>query len=68
MEFFEKLNFLMDITNTTNSALARYVILDTSYISRLRNGKRQPPHNTKIINQMAAYFARNCSEEYQKRL
>lgn len=67
MQFSEKLNFLMDITNTTNSALARYVILDASYISRLRNGKRQPPNNAAIINQMAAYFARNCSEEYQKK-
>lgn len=67
MQFSEKLNLLMDITNTTNSALARYVILDASYISRLRSGKRQPPHNKEIISQMAAYFARNCSEEYQRK-
>jgi hypothetical protein len=67
MQFSEKLNFLMDITKTTNSALARYVILDASYISRLRSGKRQPPHNAELINQMAAYFARNCSKEYQKK-
>lgn len=67
MHFSEKLNFLMDITKTTNSALARYVILDASYISRLRNGKRRSPNNEEIINQMAAYFARNCSEEYQRK-
>jgi len=57
----------MDITKTTNSSLARYVILDASYISRLRSGKRQLPRNEGIINEMATYFARNCSEEYQKK-
>lgn len=67
MQFSEKLNFLMDITKTTNSALARYVILDASYISRLRRGKRQLPRNEEIVNEMATYFARNCSEDYQKK-
>lgn len=65
MQFYEKLNFLMDITQTTNSALAKYMVLDASYISRLRSGKRQPSKNEALIDQMSAYFARNCGGEYR---
>ena len=43
MSFAEKLNFLMDVTKTPNSALAHNVALDASYISRLRNGSRKLP-------------------------
>ncbi|MDD4802640.1 MAG: transcriptional regulator [Syntrophomonas sp.] len=67
MQFSEKLNFLMDITKTTNSALSRYVLLDASYISRLRRGKRQLLRNEETVKGMAAYFARKCGEEYQKK-
>ncbi len=67
MRFSEKLGFLMDVTKTTNSALSLYVSLDASYISRLRSGKRLAPRNENIIRRMAAYFARNCSEEYRKK-
>lgn len=57
----------MDITNTTNSALSLYVSLDKSYISRLRSGKRQLPRNKDSVKLMAAYFARNCRDEYRKK-
>ncbi len=36
MTFAEKLDFLMNITQTSNSALAHAATLDASYISRLR--------------------------------
>ena len=40
MRFSEKLDYLMKVTNTTNSALASSTSLDASYISRLRRGVR----------------------------
>lgn len=56
----------MDITKTTNSALSRYVALDASYISRLRSGKRLLPRNDGNIRSMAAYFARNCKDDFRQ--
>lgn len=67
MLFCEKLRFLMDVTKTSNSALAHSVKLDASYISRLRAGKRQCPRDGNYIHAMAAFFARHCDEEYQRR-
>lgn len=64
--FSEKLDFLMNITKTTNSALALYTTLDASHISRLRNGGRKPARNENYIQSMAAYFAKHCQEGYQK--
>ncbi|KUO51164.1 MAG: hypothetical protein APF76_16875 [Desulfitibacter sp. BRH_c19] len=66
MKFNEKLNFLMNITNTANSVLARNVSLDPSFVSRLRRGIRTPAKNENYIKKMAEYFAKNCSAEYQK--
>ncbi|MBP8640126.1 MAG: hypothetical protein KBI01_04405 [Oscillospiraceae bacterium] len=67
MRFFEKLDFLMNITNTSNSALALNIKLDPSHISRLRRGERNPLKNEACIGAMAAYFARHCDQEYQQR-
>ena len=67
MPFCEKLSFLMDVTKTSNSALAHAVKLDASYISRLRGGKRLCPRDDGCIYAMAAYFARHCEADYQRR-
>lgn len=66
MKFGEKLDMLMKITDTSNIALARSVSLDASFISRLRRGERTPSKNENYIMAIAAYFARNCSAEYQR--
>ena len=66
LKFGEKLDILMKITNTSNIALARNVSLDPSFVSRLRRGVRTPAKKENYIMSMAAYFARNCREEYQK--
>lgn len=66
MEFSEKLDFLMTITKTTNSALARYTSLDPSYISRLRNGSRIPVDSSGYLNAMADYFSRHCGDSMKK--
>ncbi|NLX02744.1 MAG: transcriptional regulator [Syntrophomonadaceae bacterium] len=66
MTFGEKLDFIMNITSTTNSVLARAISIDPSLVSRLRRGDRTPSKNQNYIRAMAEYFARNCTTEYQK--
>ena len=65
MLFCEKLEFVMNITKTTNSALSLNINLDPSYISRLRNGRRNIAKNRTYIKAMAEYFAKRCTEDYQ---
>lgn len=67
MAFAEKLDFLMNITKTSNSVLAHAVLLDASYISRLRRGKRMMPKDSRLIQSMAIFLARRFKEDYQKR-
>lgn len=66
MTFAEKLDLLMNITNTSNSLLSRKISIDASYISRLRRGVRTPAKNVSYIQSMSEYFARCCHAEYQK--
>ncbi|HBI26184.1 MAG TPA: transcriptional regulator [Peptococcaceae bacterium] len=66
MTFAEKLDLLMNITNTSNSLLAHSISLDASFISRLRRGVRAPAKNANYIQAMSGYFARCCQAEYQK--
>jgi hypothetical protein len=68
MKFNEKLNFLMNITNTKNSTLALNTALDASHISRLRRGLRALPKNQNFVRAMALYFSKHCSEDYQKKV
>lgn len=65
MNFAEKLDLLMHITNTSNSLLARNLTLDASVISRLRRGVRTPAKNATYLEKMSEYFARSCPAEYQ---
>jgi len=67
MNFNEKLDFLMNITKTKNSDLAMYTSLDSSYISRLRRGKRKLSNNENFVLAMAEYFIKNIKEDYQKK-
>jgi hypothetical protein len=66
MTFAEKLDLLMNVTNTTNSVLARSISMDPSFISRLRRGVRSPARNVNYIRMMAEYFNRCCNADYQK--
>ncbi|MBV1758609.1 MAG: hypothetical protein KMY55_12320 [Dethiosulfatibacter sp.] len=65
MKFSEKLDFLMNMTKTSNSLLSLNTTLDASYISRLRNGKRKPVKRGDYIDKMASYFSKNLNEKYQ---
>lgn len=63
----EKINFLMDITQTNNSTLARALNFDPSYISRIRSGKRGVPKNQPFLEPLAFFIAKNIVTEFQKR-
>lgn len=65
MQFSNKLNFLMNITNTSNKELAEGISVDRSLISLLRSGKRKTPRNHDHILHMASFFARRCSADFQ---
>ena len=57
-----KLDFLMKLTETSNSALGRELGFDPSYISRMRSGKRGLPRDRFFLEPAAAYFARALKE------
>lgn len=65
MHFSNKLNFLMNITNTTNKELAEGISVDRSLISLLRSGKRKTPRNHDHVMHMATFFAKRCSADFQ---
>lgn len=65
MHFSNKLNFLMNITNTSNKELAEGISVDRSLISLLRSGKRKTPRNQDHIMHMASFFAKRCSADFQ---
>lgn len=67
MQFYEKLLFIMNLTQTQNKELAQAIQVDPSIISRLRNGKRGVPRNPELLRSMALYFSERCNTEYQRR-
>jgi len=66
MKDYEKLDFLMNVTKTSNSALSMSINLDSSHISRLRRGERHLVRDAEYMRKMAAYFLNQCHEEIQK--
>lgn len=58
MDFSSKLNFLMNITQTSNKELAKSIYVDPSLISHLKSGNRKRPHNHQHIVNMAEFFAK----------
>lgn len=66
MQLYEKLTFLMNLTQTSNRMMARELRVDPSLISRLRTGKRGLPRNRDHVRGMAAYLSKRCATEYQR--
>jgi hypothetical protein len=66
--FYKKLDMLMKITGTKNSALAMQTSLDASHISRLRRGERRLVQDADYVKAMASYFSRQLGEDYRRRL
>ncbi len=65
MTFSEKLISLMNLTSTTNIALAQGTGIDPPQVSRLRKGVRGMPRNSEIVRRVSAYFAGKCMSDYQ---
>ena len=51
-----KLDLLMNLTGTSNGELGKALSFDTSYISRIRSGKRGTPRHQPFVEPAAAYF------------
>lgn len=60
MQFFQKLSFLMTVSNTTNKQLSQKLHVDPSLISLLKTGRRKLPKNNERIQDMADFFAKYC--------
>ena len=63
----EKLDYIMKLTNTKNSDLAKALGFDPSYVSRMRSGKRGLPNHHPFIEPASRFFARRVTEDYQKK-
>ena len=66
MIFSDKLNFLMNLTQTANKDLAAGISVDRSLISLLRTGKRGMPRNRDHISHMALFFAQRCTADFKR--
>lgn len=66
MQFYEKLTFLMDLTQVSNRMLSQELQVDPSLISRLRRGNRRLPRNREHIKVMSQYFSKRSNTEYQR--
>ena len=66
MNFEEKFNYLMNLTGTHNSDLARAVSIDASLVSRWRSGSRSPAGNREMMSALGAYFAARLKTGHQK--
>lgn len=66
MQLYEKLTFIMGLTQTSNRVLARELQVDPSLISRLRTGSRGIPRNREYLKIMAHFFAKRCTTRYQR--
>ncbi|MDC7245252.1 MAG: hypothetical protein PQJ47_04990 [Sphaerochaetaceae bacterium] len=66
MNFGEKLELLMNMTNTTNNEIASRLDIDPSLVSRFRTGKRVPSAASGYREQIASFIASKATEDYQK--
>ncbi len=66
--FAQRLDFIMNLTNTKTSVLARAASIDSSYVSKLRNGSRKLPKDPVFLTDMCDYFAKHIKDEHQVRI
>ena len=66
MQLYEKLIFIMNLTQTSNRMLAKELQVDPSLVSRLRTGTRGIPRNREYLKVMSIYFSKRCTAEYQR--
>ncbi len=63
--FHERLSILLKISDVSNSQIARHLNLDTSYISKLKNGKRNLPKNHDFLKPLIGYTLKNIKTNHQ---
>ncbi len=66
MSFGQRLDLLIKITDASNQTLARFVSLDPSYVSRLRNELRPLAKKEEYSQMMAVFFAQQSSESHKQ--
>ena len=64
--FQKNFHTLLTVVPINISDLARFLNFDPSYISRIRNGQRQPANPTEFARKISAFVARHCQTEEQK--
>lgn len=57
-----RLDLLMNLTGTSNGELGKALSFDTSYVSRIRAGKRGIPRHQPFVEPAASFFAEKLSE------
>lgn len=66
MDFCNKMDFLMKLTQMKNKELAAEMSVDRSLISLLRTGKRGIPQNKLHVRHMAESFSKRILTAYQR--
>ena len=64
--FQKNFHTLLTVVPINISDLARFLNFDPSYISRIRNGQRQPANPAEFARNISAFVARHCQTEEQK--
>ena len=63
--FKQKFDFLMTLTSTRNSDMAKILSFDPSYIGRIRRGERGIPLHAPFVEPASRYFARKLTDEHK---
>ena len=66
VHFQKNFHTLLTVVPINISDLARFLNFDPSYISRIRNGQRQPANPAEFARKISAFVARHCQTEEQK--
>lgn len=62
------LNKLLNVLPVSISELSRFLNYDASYISRIRNGQRQPSNPQEFVSGVAGFVVRRCHDSSQKKM
>ena len=66
MEFYEKLTFLLQITNTNNNELAEAIGVGPSIVSLYKTDRRPMPKKTNKLRNLAKFFGSLVLNKYQR--
>ena len=66
VHFQKNFHTLLTVVPINISDLAHFLNFDPSYISRIRNGQRQPANPAEFARKISAFVARHCQTEEQK--